>query len=73
MTHQQRQLLVDVRPVMKSQLKILTLILTMNAQHVNHAVHAMTVVIAEIVRLVVNNLLTNQQNRSFMSVPMASH
>jgi hypothetical protein len=72
MTRQHRQLLVDVRPVMKSQLKILTLILTTNAQHVNHAVHAMTVVTAQIVRPVANSLLTNQQNRLSMSVPMAS-
>jgi hypothetical protein len=73
MTHQQRPHLVDVRLVMKSQLK--SPILMTNAQLVNHAVHAMIaeiVVTAEIVRPVANNLLTNPQNQLCMSAPMAS-
>jgi hypothetical protein len=41
----------------------------MNAQPVNHVVRVM---IAEIVRPVVNNLLTNPQNQLSMSVPTAS-
>jgi hypothetical protein len=67
MTRQQRQRLVDVRPVMKNQQK--SLIQTTNALHVNHAVHAMIVAIAEIVHLAVSNHQMNLQNQLSMSVP----
>jgi hypothetical protein len=70
MTHQQHQHHVDVRRVMKSRSK--SPILMTNAQPVNHVVHVMIVVIAEIVRPVANSLLTNPQNQLSMSVPTVS-
>jgi hypothetical protein len=70
MTHQQRQHLVAVCHETKNPLK--SPILMTNGQPVNHVVRVMIVVTAEIVRLVANNLLTNQQNQLCMSVPMVS-
>jgi hypothetical protein len=70
MTHQQRQHLVDACHEMKNPQK--SPILTTNGQLVNHVVRVMIVATVEIVRLVANNLLTNQQNQLCMSVPMVS-
>jgi hypothetical protein len=70
-THQQRQLLADVRPAMKSLQR--TPILTTNALHVNHVVHATTAATAQNVHLAVNNHQANLRSPLFMSVPMVNH